>query len=367
MPKLTAELDRTEKKTTLRALGFVLREIGDPRAVPALIRAIPRLYGSSGSDCGIIIPGEPELTKFMKQHDNSAKDKKDKSDVFDWGRPIREVMPALEKITGESHGWLEINFADSDGHGLEQSRVKRTLFLNHALKWADWWSKNWRKFVPNEADAQLEQTRRAVELVAVEIAKIPRRKSLGEIPCGPNVKIGSGANWTRITSFDEYPYHGIMDLDTGRIPIAPKELLKDPPDGQPSAELTAWAEREGADLIIVKISPPGGETPYFALRPLGMKLWRIDNQRYKDLQNDLRYAKKVELPEPWQGDVAQIDEKTGKYGEKVSASYFFITKEGICGAMQFAPITMRTIAPGIPPQPEGGWSYRYIFENGTEK
>ncbi|MHB8901223.1 MAG: carboxypeptidase regulatory-like domain-containing protein, partial [Thermoguttaceae bacterium] len=41
VPQLIAELDRTERPQTLSALGFALRGIGDPQAVPVLIRAIP--------------------------------------------------------------------------------------------------------------------------------------------------------------------------------------------------------------------------------------------------------------------------------------------------------------------------------------
>ena len=36
VPKLTAELDRTQRDKMLRDLAFVLRGIGDPRAAPAL-------------------------------------------------------------------------------------------------------------------------------------------------------------------------------------------------------------------------------------------------------------------------------------------------------------------------------------------
>ena len=72
-----------------------------------------------------------------------------------------------------------------------------------------------------------------------------------------------------------------------------------------------------------------------------MKVWRIDNGRFENLQNDLCYTNKVELPQPWQGNLAQIDEKTGKYDERLPAAFFFITKNGICGALQIR-------APGTP-------------------
>ena len=42
VPALTAALDKTSRDTEMRLLAFTLRAIGDPRAVPALIRAIPK-------------------------------------------------------------------------------------------------------------------------------------------------------------------------------------------------------------------------------------------------------------------------------------------------------------------------------------
>ena len=50
IPKLIEELDQTDRYLTLQALGFVLRSINDPRAIPALIRAIPRTL--QPEDCG---------------------------------------------------------------------------------------------------------------------------------------------------------------------------------------------------------------------------------------------------------------------------------------------------------------------------
>ena len=33
--------------------------------------------------------------------------------------------------------------------------------------------------------------------------------------------------------------------------------------------------------MIVKIAPPGSDKPYYALKPIRMQVWRIDNDRYK--------------------------------------------------------------------------------------
>ena len=102
VPAVTAELDRTTRNETLRALGFVLRGIGDPRSVPALIRAIPRVYPGDGSDMGYPVKKNSALHAFMVRNDNRPEN----ATMIAFGLPIREIMPALEKITGESHGWL---------------------------------------------------------------------------------------------------------------------------------------------------------------------------------------------------------------------------------------------------------------------
>ena len=64
VPELVAELNGTDRDATLRALGFTLRAIGDPRAVPGLIRAIPKTLRPPGSDCGVFV-ADQELRAFM--------------------------------------------------------------------------------------------------------------------------------------------------------------------------------------------------------------------------------------------------------------------------------------------------------------
>jgi beta-lactamase regulating signal transducer with metallopeptidase domain len=364
VPKLTAELDRSDRNETLRALGFVLRGIGDPRAVPALIRAIPRLYGSSGSDCGLFIKDDPELTKFMEQHDNSPGAH---SAQFHYGRPIREVMPALEKLTGQSHGWLDLNFADREGQGAEQQRIKRIAFLKHAERWADWWSKNWQKFLANEADAQLPLTKQALDRCAESIAKMPHGKPLLEIPCGPNVAVGGGASNYWIKSFDESPSQAFLDFDSGRQPSPPKELVENSPGGEPSKELLVWAEQEGVDLITVRTRLPGSDKPVYAFKPVGMKVWRIDNARFDHLQNELCSGDKSDFPDLWHGPIAQIDEKSGKFDDKLTVSFLFITKEGVCGAIQLQSPLSQELVPGMRGPNRGGWHYKFIYERGPEQ
>ena len=195
---------------------------------------------------------------------------------------------------------------------------------------------------------------------------MPHRKPLLTIPCGPNVVVGGGYSNYLLRSFDESQPGGIswafLDLDSGRRPSPPPEVVKNSPHGEPSPELLAWAEREGVDLITVKTKLPGGEKPAYAFQPLGMKVWRIDNARFDNLQNELCHGDKNNLGKPWTGLIAQIDEKSGKFDDSLTASYLFITKEGICGALQLQSPLSREPVPGTRAPQSGGWRYQFIYE-----
>src|SRR5688500_19468201 len=101
VPQLCAELDRTTEM--LRRLGFALRAIGDSRAVPALIRAIPKTLLPSSSDYGLIVHDE-DLTAFMQFHDL---DQSGRADLFGLGRPVREIVGALHALTKHDLGDAE--------------------------------------------------------------------------------------------------------------------------------------------------------------------------------------------------------------------------------------------------------------------
>jgi len=97
VPPLIEELDRTTEERALRSLAFTLRAIGDPRAVPALIRAIPRTLVDDRGDFGLHVD-DPELLAFMQRHDV---DPREGGQVFAFGRPYREIAGALHALTGQ--------------------------------------------------------------------------------------------------------------------------------------------------------------------------------------------------------------------------------------------------------------------------
>ncbi len=165
IPRLIRELDETDHRADrgreLRALGFVLRGIGDPRAVPALIRALPYTLQPPSSDCGCSVR-DRDLLKFMQEHDN---DHTNFGKHFSFGRPINEVLLALQKLTGikqvvpgeqGDQEYKDVYHIFRDGSA-EEIRKQERLFLQFAERWAAWWSKNWKTYVKDEAEAQLRR------------------------------------------------------------------------------------------------------------------------------------------------------------------------------------------------------------------
>src|SRR5262249_14679674 len=111
VPALIEELDRTTENRALRSLGFTLRAIGDPRAVPALIRAIPRTLVPPGSDFGLPMD-DPELLAFLQEHDLQ---KGSGGPNFTFGMPYREITGALHAISGQRFNEDELNFINLQG------------------------------------------------------------------------------------------------------------------------------------------------------------------------------------------------------------------------------------------------------------
>ena len=358
VPRLIEELDKTNDDKTLRALGFVLRGINDPRAIPALIRAIPRLIQPTSSDCGVVCKGNPKLQEFMRLHDHARRKALDSTcnvcGDFIYGRPIREIMPTLEKFTGQSLKWQRLNFSDSKADDINQLRAQRTLFLNHAKQWADWWSKNWQNFVDNEADAQLDLTEKSLEQFAQTIAKMPRPAIPTKIPCGPTVKLGDGHGYT---AFEPY-----LNLDASSAVPRPRDLLEKSPKDKLSPKLLAWARREGIDLLRFEIKRPDDEKTYYAYQPVDMKVWKIDNKRLKNLEKELQESKELDLS-LWKDPISSVDKMEGEMKEGQLASFLFITKQGACGTIQIRSGAHKNMKTGQMLMGPLAFKYQYIYES----
>ena len=99
-----------------------MRAIGDPRAVPALIRAIPKTLLPSSSDYGLTVI-DKDLMDFMLTHD--LRKKKDASTSI-WEDRVREIIGALHSLTGQ-------HFQDAEPLGMCLSEDPRRQVLQRRI------------------------------------------------------------------------------------------------------------------------------------------------------------------------------------------------------------------------------------------
>lgn len=145
VPAILRELESTSNDMERRLLLMSLRIIRDPRAVPSLIRTIPRTATRS-SDFGLVVP-DLTLRKFL--NDNywlgANQVTADRSSL---NRSITECVAALEAITGHTEG-KQVIMTVSDGTPQEEERVAnvRREFVD---RWQLWWTEHQLEFVTEE-------------------------------------------------------------------------------------------------------------------------------------------------------------------------------------------------------------------------
>jgi hypothetical protein len=333
VPALTALLDRTDRDFPLRLLGFTLRAIGDPRAMPALIRAIPKTLRPSGSDCGVQF-SDPELREFMFQHHLGGPEQRG---FVHLGRPVRELFGALQKLTGATWGEEELfqSFLEGEGH---QRDLKRQLFDRVAHRWADWWAANWTRFVTDPALA-------AVRLPPLTLSG---QAGLGRFPTGPGVKTAGGGGNVPICPVQQQGAYCFLDLDTGRQPAWPK-AFGDLSGKEASLEaLWAWASQEGMDLAGMTYRSPGSDEVYYYPRGVGLQAWEIPNERWDTIAEEVRQDRPLELGRPAGDTLMHYDSEQARYIPNRRATFLFITREGTPGILR---LTTQVAEPGSHPAP----------------
>jgi beta-lactamase regulating signal transducer with metallopeptidase domain len=346
VPALIEELDTTQNERMMRTLGFTLRAIGDKRAVPALIRTIPKTCQPPSSDYGCRVD-DAGLMAFMRKHDWDWGDEDRSPDNFSFGRPVVEISGALQKLTGQSNGEMEIMtvFLNGSDH---QQRQQRRLYQRSAQRWAEWWEANWKQQVADEAYAH-------VSLYVRKDLETGR-----EFPHGPNVKFAEPSEGMILQSIhapeaeEVTPFGKIvfMDLDTGRIGGLPKHLRS--PDGAPEKmdEISAWAAREGFDVMGTEYIPPGEKQPHYVIRSLGLTAWQIKTDLWNTIEDELKKPEAPSLGTPADGLLAQFDEAKGQYDPKEFVAFLFVTREGGYGALFVgAEVTDTSLKPGTPALP----------------
>jgi hypothetical protein len=317
VPDLIAELDATDNDIMLRNMSFLLRAIGDKRAVPALIRALPRTCRQPGSDMGCRAM-DKKLLAFLQKHDL---DENNEPGEYGYGRPIREISGALQKLTGTKHGEEQLYGVFLAG-GVQQQLAQRKLYYRCAERWTEWWEANWRKHVEDEIYA-------TVDLPPGDDAPTV------EFPHGPDFRQGSGMSGNIIESERAAKArHVFYDLDTGRGLPLPEQFRELPDDAARRDAIEAWAADEGFDLMGTEFTPAGDTKSHYAIRTLGLSAWQVADERWGTFAAEVPQVEPLKLGRPAAGLLLRHDDKTKQISPTEPAVFLFRTREGAFGILR---------------------------------
>jgi hypothetical protein len=253
VPQICEELDRTQEERVLQRLCFALRAIGDPRAVPALIRAVPKTL-SRRTGPTVMPVKDRELRSFLGQ--NCVKGMR----LIGLDPPVSEVFSALHKLTGQ-------NFADDVerlilAEGSLSQILQRRVYLRQARLWEAWWEANWKKFTSDPAYEK-------VHLASADEPVPPSAKTLSKTA---RLIFGRTAflwplreKGRHVTSY--------VDLDTGYEPKWPADFPRDE-SRVDQKQLAKWALENGVDLMCLTRGAPDGKKAY-VLEAFNMQVWEI--------------------------------------------------------------------------------------------
>lgn len=321
VPELVAELDQTSDDMMLRCLGFILRAIGDKRAVPGLIRGIPKTLIRPSSDMGLRIRGtDVAPLKFMQQHDLQPKHR---DNEYGFGRPIREIFGALESLTGQNFGDQELYHIFLNEYDFpSQKQAKAALFHQVAARWAQWWEKHAQEFTDDPAFYQ------------VNLPPLPAPAATDSIPSSALLKTKSGtSNWV-LQSIRSAP-EGLVfyDLDTGRAAPLPERWREKEISEDRFKEIQEWAAGQGYDMLGDEIKGEEGQTQ-FVLRPIGLRTWELPKSRWKEsLSQTSIDALQAEGRANKQDLLVSFDPETNQARPLDTVTFFYITREGTPGIL----------------------------------
>ncbi|MFO1095875.1 MAG: carboxypeptidase regulatory-like domain-containing protein [Planctomycetaceae bacterium] len=316
VPELITELDATANDMMLRCLGFALRAIGDKRAVPALIRAIPKTLLPPGSDMGVL-SNDAQLALFAQQHDL---DNSKTGNEYVFGRPVREVFGSLEQLTGQKFNEEELYSVHLLGTQRQKS-LQRQLYDRCARRWSDWWEEHWSEHVDNAEYARVKLPEAPAAAVNILHANVPHYKS-GESFSNYLLESALSQNAGR---------HELFDLDTGRGAAVPGQWRRTI-GGEGYGQFVAWASEQGFDLLGHEYVVPGTGRHVYAIRRLSGQFWELPEDAWKRTYDDTTFGELQRSGRPvadhW---LLHRDSQTGDIDPLARATFLFQTNDDTRG------------------------------------
>ncbi len=335
VPILSEELDKTDQKDRLmlRSLPFILRGIGDTRAVPALIRAIPRCFGGDGSDMGYRCE-DAELLRFMQQHDSTTHHEGMGPDNnYSWGRPVSEVFPTLQQLTGREEGAFTLAFVSAQKNERHNVLGQR-LYNQVGQEWAAFWKENGSQFLSDEKYLIVD----VIPVPTGELPPPPRR----DVPLRHDSGEGNGKLGSVLSPSGRYVFR---DLDTGLNGDLPEQFLDLNREQriEQMDEIVAWARLYGFDLMGTEVEQDGVWT--YVLRAIDMEIWEISKDDFDGTDSmDAITLRGREVDEI----IGHFDITTQRYDYPAAAYFCFVTNNGIQGKMLLGvPVTSTNLIAGF--------------------
>jgi arylsulfatase A-like enzyme len=335
VPELVAELDRTSDDATLRALGFTLRAIGDPRACPALIRALARTaprgsdYGTGFDSFSKIAPNHKSLGPFMWAHSLNRALTRDIS----YDRAILEIAGALETITLHQEG--RPAFIDANSNSPTELAAARERHKALSQQWQRWWDAHHGKFVSDQELASLTAHPHDVETV----------EQLGRAVLGPPFPTGA-------------PYHlgpahevvlrgglpcgsaaSMIDFDAERV-LSELDACRLVPPRTADAAGSLWTDfyssgGAGIDASGIHMLFGKSHRDAFCLQSTGTRSWQVADARWDTLDDEIQSGGDIVADATAHSDFMYRDPDTHRpQWLHFPTTFLFRTREGGAGIVQ---------------------------------
>jgi hypothetical protein len=320
VPQLVAALDEAYRDPHLRLLAFTLRAIGDPRAVPALIRALPKTLLPPGSDCAMSVPDQ-DLFDFMLAHDLDLKgEERGDRRTFSMGRPVREVAAALRKITGTRLNESELFQTFLEG-GRTQRATERKAYYDVARHWADWWEGRANAFVDDPS------------LAAVNLPPLKQESPQQRFLAGPGVKVSAGMAGMLVSPVEGRTRCGLQ-LVLNRSVDLPQSLFQTNSTTVWLDQVTAWAARAGVDVLGDEYREAQSGQLYYCLRAVGLQAWQIPNEDWSRIEQEVGRDALPPLTAPAGDLLMHYDPGISRYMPEKRATFLFIARDGSQGILR---------------------------------
>lgn len=313
VPPLCAELEATSEQRMMRRIAFALRAIGDRRAVPALIRVLPKTLQPPMSDYGLIVENG-ELAAFMRKH--QIRRGRDRGNYFSFGRPVREVTSALETLTGHKVADDFVSISKSKDRRALAKQEK--LYYEAAEDWAAWYESNWESLGVGQEYSQVDLS----PFVARDLSDYPKGLAITK-----NAEKTDGLIGMVLTPVGDADIGAtfFFDLDAGQGKKWPHDELPAADSSEPVvSKAQEWAASHNVDLLC---TPLKDDPKSYVLLGIDLQLWEIDPFDAKNIEQFLvqgELPKGEPLKQPY---LLHFDPASKTSKPKIGSSFLYVTRE----------------------------------------